>query len=483
MSRNALKKSPNNVHLWIIRALSFAGIGNIYLAKRHYRRAKSLLKDLPGLSDAFMKRIDEWELQQAQDSFHSSHSAKIRNEVERSVRMFFLDRTLIFSDNPDIISVSERDFMDAYSPKMNHEIEFCWVCEEGKPTNVMITTKAMDSLGGGLNNSMCFNDDEEDGDVENDRRIAEDFSPFDCAVSADATSICVHITNLIRNELKDIPSTATVTMKRKKDCSLFSRFYWDILLLKFPWIADHVQFKEVLLALLSIVRIIGMLFSEAQILSLESLWLSAEIKYLTVFAFCESAKHLMTQCNEDELSESLFNGIEEYIRRVKCACCFNIAMCKLHRDKLLSIRMDKNGVHSWSSQMNIDEIGSFSALEFCNYGNQLCNSVMGKIKTSIILEALGRYNDAESVLLDADIMLHNQMIQQDNTMSFFVGEYELPRLFSQILLGWIKMPVNETVDNSDFYRCVQYFDSNIPDSTWKPYLQSRLRNINSMKLR
>jgi len=117
---------------------------------------------------------------------------------------------------------------------------------------------------------------------------------------------------------------------------------------------------------------------------MEGMWLSAEIKFDAVVVLNESATHLMGEL----ILERWQNDIAEYIRRVQCACCFNIAMCKFHRGKLHGNKMDKSGVQQrWT---DMDMLGSLSALEFCHYGNLVCSSVMGKIKTSIILEAMDR---------------------------------------------------------------------------------------------
>jgi len=80
-------------------------------------------------------------------------------------------------------------------------------------------------------------------------------------------------------------------------------------------------------------------------------------------------------------------------------------------------------------------------------------------------------------------MLKNQTNSLGDNDPLFVGDYKPHRLFSQTLLGWIKIPTTETntLDGDDFYRCVQYYDVNIPDSEWNPYLQSRLQKIRRMK--
>jgi len=173
-----------------------------------------------------------------------------------------------------MISVSERDFIDIYSPKSNSEVKFCWVYDEEKLSHVVICKNQMVDMKA---NSLCFDDEEEEDIKDADTINNECLSPScESAVSADVLTICTNVSNFVCKELNETinlsSSSSSLAGKRKKDCSLFSRFYWDIILQeKFspstaPSLNNPQETTPLLVTLLTIIRIIGILFSEAQVI-------------------------------------------------------------------------------------------------------------------------------------------------------------------------------------------------------------------------
>ena len=109
------------------------------------------------------------------------------------------------------------------------------------------------------------------------------------------------------------------------------------------------------------------------------MWKSAEVKYTATIILCDSISRddlapierqkegaEDRECNsEGEVSP--VHRIIDFIRRVKCACALNIAICRYHRGRLTGPVVGVSQIQEAVGREElIDVYVNLSALEFCH---------------------------------------------------------------------------------------------------------------------
>ena len=108
-----------------------------------------------------------------------------------------------------------------------------------------------------------------------------------------------------------------------------------------------------------------------QIIALEGMWKSAEVKYTAAIILCDSIsledvllvgkEKVGVQDNEHH---DFVHRIVDFVRRIKCACALNIAICRYHRGRLADPVVTA-AIASGENGPLIDSYVNLTALDFC----------------------------------------------------------------------------------------------------------------------
>lgn len=107
------------------------------------------------------------------------------------------------------------------------------------------------------------------------------------------------------------------------------------------------------------------------------MWKSAEVKYTAAIILCDSIslEDLLLAVEKEKVGvedkeqqhdsmgsdDSVHRIIVDFVRRIKCACALNIAICRYNRGRLT----DPVTVASGENEQLIDAYVNLTALDFC----------------------------------------------------------------------------------------------------------------------
>lgn len=99
-----------------------------------------------------------------------------------------------------------------------------------------------------------------------------------------------------------------------------------------------------------------------QIVALEGMWKSAEVKYTAAIILCDSIS--LEDLGVEDNKKELVHRIADFVSRMKCACALNIAICRYHRGRLTGPVVTVAATAATTGVL-IDAYVNLTALEFC----------------------------------------------------------------------------------------------------------------------
>ena len=163
-----------------------------------------------------------------------------------------------------------------------------------------------------------------------------------------------------------------------------------------------------------------LLFQEGQLLFLESLYRSAEIKYSAAVVFATTSKTV----------EDLKSGGETGtpVLRLVAASLLNIAACRIHRCHFEREAAPKQ----LPSVLSTQALEAMSARDLCSVALKICDCSAGRVRASLVLEALHLHSEALALL---ESPTPNSLPGDAPGWESFVPNYGTNPSFSQAKLG------------------------------------------------
>ena len=362
----------DDVTMWVIRGGAFALMGNFYLARVHFREAKSLLAEFPGI-DKLLWYVEELEERSYTNFLPLSEEVE---EVSLSSATISWQQRLL----NDVKLISRLLFQqDQYYRKM----QMSTLCERKR----------------GVKSNLSV-------DVEFLRGLIDENS--------------IHDTNTMMENLHK-------NVKYEK-----------------------VQWFE----------IIKRVFYEGQILFLEQMYHSADVKFTISLAMIimHRKRTMGASLPIAEIIES-YDATDKYLNGMKTACLTNIAKCRFHRDQTKSLK-----THFTESDLSCDTYEAIvkfiiqnNAIDLCDYA-LLDATLLWHDKVSVLLtkvdlfQSMKKYEDCLNVLKTIPTVQVNKYaddIMKDDNSFLIVRGYEDDTLYTQDFICGMYLATPKRHDNPD----------------------------------